>query len=212
MERWPQALAGPVGKSWDSRCATKAGRHPRCGGTHERLVEWEGRMIRLFTAWARIALVAVAMTVTVPMITFPQTSQTTTEGEPAAAEAAVANAGPTSDENSTDNDTSVKTGPPAKSPIPVAVENELRRELLDNRAAYIDRWLSVIAIVFTFFRHCRCGARLHRLQTIPGNRDRNTQPRRKTVSIPLLKMRKRLSATSRRLRGTEINPTRLSGT
>ena len=85
------------------------------------------------------------------MITFPQTSQTTTEGEPAAAEAAVANASPTSDENSTDNDTSVKTGPPAKSPIPVAVENELRRELLDDRAAYIDRWLSVIAIVFTFF-------------------------------------------------------------
>ena len=89
------------------------------------------QMIRLLTAGARIALVAVAMTVTVPMITFPQTSQTTTEGEPAAAEAAVANASPTSDENSTDNDTSVKTGPPAKSPIPVAVENELRRELLD---------------------------------------------------------------------------------
>ena len=85
------------------------------------------------------------------MITFPQTSQPTTESEPAVAKAAVANASPTSDENSTDTDTSVKTVPLAKSSIPAAVENELRRELLDDRAAYIDRWLSVIAIVLTFF-------------------------------------------------------------
>ena len=67
------------------------------------------------------------------------------------AKAAVANASPTSDENSTDTDTSVKPVPLAKSSIPAAVENELRRELLDDRAAYIDRWLSVIAIVLTVF-------------------------------------------------------------
>ena len=91
------------------------------------------------------------MAVAVPMITFPQTSQPTTESEPAVAKAAVANSSPTSDENSTDTDTSVKTVPRAKSSIPAAVENELRRELLDDRAAYIDRWLSVIAIVLTFF-------------------------------------------------------------
>ena len=42
--------------------------------------------------------------------------------------------------------------------IPIAVDveiqhrvGELRRELLDDRAAYIDRWLSVIALVLTFF-------------------------------------------------------------
>ena len=29
--------------------------------------------------------------------------------------------------------------------------NELKRELLDDRAAYIDRWLSVVAIVLTLF-------------------------------------------------------------
>ena len=114
-------------------------------------MEWEGKMIRLLTAGTRIWLVVAAMAVAVPMITFPQTSQPTTEREPAVAKAAVANASPTSDENSTDTDTSVKTVPLAKSSIPAAVENELRRELLDDRAAYIDRWLSVIAIVLTFF-------------------------------------------------------------
>ena len=103
-------------------------------------------MIRLLMAGTRIWLVVAAMAVAVPMITFPQTSQPTTESEPAVAKAAVANASPTSDENSTDTDTSLKTVPLAKSSIPAAVENELRRELLDDRAAYIDRWLSVIAI------------------------------------------------------------------
>ena len=72
------------------------------------------------------------------------------ESEPAVAKAAVANASPTSDENSTDTDTSLKTVPLAKSSTLAAVENELRRELLDDRAAYIDRWLSVIDIVLTF--------------------------------------------------------------
>ena len=114
-------------------------------------MEWEGKMIRLLTAGTRIWLVVAAMAVAVPMITFPQTSQPTTESEPAVAKAAVANASPTSDENSTDTDTSVKTVPLAKSSIPAAVENELRRELLDDRAAYIDRWPSVIAIVLTVF-------------------------------------------------------------
>ena len=111
----------------------------------------ERRMIRFLTARTRIWLVVAAMAVAVPMITFPQTNQPTTESEPAVAKAAVANARPTSDENSTDTDTSLKTVPLAKSSIPAAVENELRRELLDDRAAYIDRWLSVIAIVLTFF-------------------------------------------------------------
>ena len=120
-------------------------------GRMSDFVEWEGKMIRLLTAGTRIWLVVAAMAVAVPMITFPQTNQPTTESEPAVAKAAVANASPTSDENSTDTDTSLKTVPLAKSSIPAAVENELRRELLDDRAAYIDRWLSVIAIVLTVF-------------------------------------------------------------
>ena len=143
----PSSPAGLVWGAWEN----VGGLIDRNVGAHERLVEWEGKMIRLLTAGTRIWLVVAAMAVAVPMITFPQTSQPTTESEPAVAKAAVANASPTSDENSTDTDTSLKTVPLAKSSIPAAVENELRRELLDDRAAYIDRWLSVIAIVLTFF-------------------------------------------------------------
>ena len=58
----------------------------------------------------------------------------------------------------TDNDASEQTGLEARSETPTSVDvemqrrfNELRQELLDNRAAYIDRWLSVIVIVLTFF-------------------------------------------------------------
>ena len=62
------------------------------------------------------------------------------------------------DENGTDKSESVENGPSAKPAIPAPVEvelqhrfNELRRELLDDRAAYIDRWLRVVAFVLTFF-------------------------------------------------------------
>ena len=52
----------------------------------------------------------------------------------------------------------METNPPAKSASLSEVEaenqrliNELRSELLDDRADYIDRWLSVIGLVLTFF-------------------------------------------------------------
>ena len=52
----------------------------------------------------------------------------------------------------------MQNGPSVKPAIPAFVEvelqrrfNELRGELLDDRAAYIDRWLSVVTIVLTFF-------------------------------------------------------------
>ena len=111
----------------------------------------ERRMIRFLTARTRIGLVVAAMAVAVPMVTFAQTTEPASEIVPASDQPAVPNSSLTGDENSTDTDTSVKTVPLAKSSIPAAVENELRRELLDDRAAYIDRWLSVIAIVLTFF-------------------------------------------------------------
>ena len=60
--------------------------------------------------------------------------------------------------NPTDNDTSVPTDPEARSATPASADvemqrrfNKLQRELLDNRSAYIDRWLFVISIVLTFF-------------------------------------------------------------
>ena len=106
-------------------------------------------MIRLLTARVRTGVVVSAMVATVPMITFAQTTEPAIESAPAAAKEVEANANPTGDEN----DTSVQR--PA---VPALVEvelqrrfNELRSEILDDRASYIDRWLSVITIVLTFF-------------------------------------------------------------
>ena len=57
-----------------------------------------------------------------------------------------------------EDNTSVETNPPARSTIPSEVEaenqriiNELRSELLDDRADYIDRWLIAVTIVLAFF-------------------------------------------------------------
>ena len=109
-------------------------------------------MIRLLTGRARIGLVVAAMAVAVPMITFAQTTEPAIESVPASDQPAATNSSPKGDENSTDKDTSVQT----EQPVTVEVEiqrriNELRSELLDDRTSYIDRWLSVITIVLTFF-------------------------------------------------------------
>ena len=86
------------------------------------------------------------------MVAFAQTTEPAIESVPASDQPAVPNSSPTGDENSTDKDTSVQT----EQPVAVEVEiqrriNELRSELLDDRASYIDRWLSVITIVLTSF-------------------------------------------------------------
>ena len=106
-------------------------------------------MIRLPTARVRTGLVAAAIAVTVPMITFAQMTESVIESAPVAAKEAEANASPTGEEN----DASIQR---AAIPAPVEVElqrrfNELRGKLLDDRAAYIDRWLIVVTIVLTFF-------------------------------------------------------------
>ena len=84
------------------------------------------------------------------MIAFAQTSEFAIESVPTEAEEV--NASPTGD------DMSDETDPPSRSVIPAEVEAEFQRlftqhrsELLDDRAAYIDRWLAVIAVVLTFF-------------------------------------------------------------
>ena len=121
-------------------------------------MEWESVMIWLLKVGVRTGLVAAAMAVTLPMITFAQATEPAIESAPAVAKPAAADTSPRGDENSTDNDTSVQNGLSAKLAIPAAVEveiqsrfNELRRELLDNRAETIDWWLAVVAIVLTFF-------------------------------------------------------------
>ena len=111
-------------------------------------------MIRLLAAWTRIAVVAVSMAMSIPAITFAQTPESATESDPAAGD----NASPVQAASGPEDNTSVETNPPARSTIPSEVEaenqriiNELRSELLDDRADYIDRWLIAVTIVLAFF-------------------------------------------------------------
>ena len=94
------------------------------------------------------------MAMFMPAITFAQTPESATESEPAAGD----NASPVQAASGPEDNTSVETNPPARSTIPSEVEvenqriiNELRSELLDDRADYIDRWLIAVAIVLAFF-------------------------------------------------------------
>ena len=115
-------------------------------------------MIRLLTGRARIGLVVTAMAVAVAMVAFAQTTEPAIESVPASDQPAALNSSPTGDENSTDKDTSVQSDPPV-GPTPAAAAeveiqrrfNELQRELLNDRGAYIDRWLAVITIALAFF-------------------------------------------------------------
>ena len=107
-------------------------------------------MIRWVTALERIGLAVASIAASVPMIAFAQTSEPAIESVPTEAEQV--NASPTGD------DMLDETDPPSRSVIPAEVEAEFQRlftqhrsELLDDRAAYIDRWLSFTAIVLTFF-------------------------------------------------------------
>ena len=109
-------------------------------------------MIRLLMARTRIAFVAVAMGVSIPVITCAQTNVPATESEPVEG----GNASPVQDTGGTDTDTSVETDPPTRSAISAEIEvefqrllNEHRRELLDDRAKLIDWWLAITAIFLT---------------------------------------------------------------
>ncbi len=91
------------------------------------------------------------------MITFAQTTKPVLGSTPAAAKVVVTSDSLKHDKKGTERDISVQTNPPASPSIPTAVNvemqrrfNELRRELLDNRAADIDRWFSVVIIILTF--------------------------------------------------------------
>ena len=115
-------------------------------------------MIRLFMAGVRTGLVAAMVAAAIPMMTFAQTDAPAIESAPAVPKPAVTNPSTMGDENGTDKSVAIQTSPPATLAIPPTVEveiqsrfNELQRELLENRAAYIDRWLAVVAIVLTFF-------------------------------------------------------------
>ena len=113
-------------------------------------------MIRLLAAGTRIALIVVSMAVAIPAITFAQTNESATESVPAGVEAAEVNTSPMGDENGTGDDTSVETDPRARSEIASEIEverqsrfNDLRREVLDDRAKLVDWWLAATAIFLT---------------------------------------------------------------
>ncbi len=115
------------------------------------------RMIQLFITGVRAGLIAAAIMATLSMITFAQTTKSTIENTPTATMGVVTNDSLKHGKKSTERDTSVQTVPPAGPGISVAenVEiqhrfNELRRELLDDRAASIDWWLVVIAVALAF--------------------------------------------------------------
>ena len=109
-------------------------------------------MIRLLTAWTRITVVAVSMAVSIPAIMFAQTTESATESVPVEAEDVEVNTRPMGD------DAFVETAPFTRSEIPVDINvgsqsrfNDLRRELLDDRAKLVDWWLAALAVILGFF-------------------------------------------------------------
>ena len=148
-----------------------------------RLINRRGEieMIRWITARARIGLVVAAMTASVPMIAFAQTSEPAIESVPTEAEVEEVNANPMGD------DMSEGTEPPARSAIPAEVDvefqrlfTELRSDLLDGRADTVDWWLAALAVVLGFFASSDCRGWLHRLRFIQFRR--KSRPTRKAVS------------------------------
>ena len=115
-------------------------------------------MIWFIKKCVRASLVATAMATAVSTVTFAQPNEPAMESVPTADTAATRDASPVTDEQSTDANVSTAIEPTAKPTIPDAAEvdiqrrfNELRGELLDDRAAYIDRWLIAVSIVLAFF-------------------------------------------------------------
>ena len=106
----------------------------------------------------QIALAVVVMATFIPLTAHPQTSESAIEVTTSVAEKSVGNTHQPSGENNTNTGFSKNSEfqviPNVATNIETGVQtrfNEIRRELLDERALFIDRWLAVIAIVLTFF-------------------------------------------------------------
>lgn len=109
-------------------------------------------MVRIIAAGVLIVLVA-AVAAVFSVNTFAQTANSAIESEPVTARTAISNTNPAGNGDDMDNGRSVQVDPPAGTEIPSGVEVDFqrlmiehRRELLDDRAAYVDHWLSAIAI------------------------------------------------------------------
>ena len=98
------------------------------------------------------------MTVIIPMIVLAQATETATDHVPPRTKPVVADADSTNGDNNVEAGTLVQALPTTKPAIPTEVDleiqsrfNQLRRELLDDRANAIDWWLAANALVLTFF-------------------------------------------------------------
>ena len=106
----------------------------------------------------QIKHVVVAMAALVPMIAFSQASESTIEVKSSVAEISVSNPQQSSGENNTNSgfskNSEFQTLPNVATNLDVEVQtrfNEIRSELLDERASYIDLWLTVIGLFLGLF-------------------------------------------------------------
>ena len=105
----------------------------------------------------QIKLAVVGMVALIPMIAFPQTTESAIEATPSVAEVAAGNTQQSGGENNMNSDFSenadFQTLPYNTAKFEVYIQtqfNEIRSELLDEQALFIDRWLNLITIILTF--------------------------------------------------------------
>ena len=105
----------------------------------------------------QIGLAVVAMATFIPMTACPQASESAVEVTSSVAENSVGNTLRSSDENNTNSgfskNSDFQTLPNVATNFEVEIQsrfNEIRSELLNEQALFIDRWLNVIAIILTF--------------------------------------------------------------
>ena len=105
----------------------------------------------------QIKLAVVGMVALIPMTAVPQATESAIEATPLVAEVAAGNMQQSGGENNMNSDFSenedFQTLPYITANFEVEIQtrfNEIRSELLDEQALFIDRWLNVIAIILTF--------------------------------------------------------------
>ena len=115
-------------------------------------------MIRRIADGVRAGLIAAAMTVAIPMFVFAQTAESGTEQMLATGEQDLADADAAGRDDNSTTGTLVQAVTPPKPEISGEVDveiqsrfNEIRRELLDERANTIDWWLASTAVFLTLF-------------------------------------------------------------
>ena len=115
-------------------------------------------MIQLLAASSQSTLIVIILVIAASTNLFAQTIDPATENASAANETTVGDSSLSNGAKATDKGTFLQAEPYAGLAIPDLFEveiqtrfNELRSELLDDPAAYLDRWLSVVVIVLTFF-------------------------------------------------------------